>query len=186
MTLQAPVFDAVLYVGMLLLPIFVVASWLHVIWRIGGFSNWRGISAQTLVNLQIFRLVLELLMLRAALLGIMPTEFSMQGYNYDVLTGMFALLLSITAHFRHTAPKAVLWAFNTLGIVCLIVIATLAVLTSANVHAFGTDAMHINSWVAHFPYIMLPTVMVSLAALGHLLLTIKLLRQDASSPSINP
>jgi hypothetical protein len=52
-------------------------------------------SIQTLVALQIFRLPLELLMLRAATLSIMPVEFSMQGYNLDVLTGAGALALRV-------------------------------------------------------------------------------------------
>ena len=41
----------------------------------------------TLVGLQAFRLPLELVMHRAATLGIMPPEMSYSGYNLDIVTG---------------------------------------------------------------------------------------------------
>jgi hypothetical protein len=52
-----------------------------------GDSLVRTMSVERLLAMQIFRLPLQILMLRAAYLGIMPIEFSMQGYNLDVLTG---------------------------------------------------------------------------------------------------
>jgi hypothetical protein len=60
-----------------------------------GSNAARSVQVETLVALQIFRLPLELLMLRAAYLQIMPLEFSMLGYNLDVLTGIGALFISI-------------------------------------------------------------------------------------------
>lgn len=135
----------------------------------------KNVSVETLVALQIFRLPLEFLMLRAAYLQIMPMEFSMLGYNLDVLTGLGALLLTMYAACRRSMPKILVWAWNVMGIFFLLVIAILAVLTSPNLHAFGVASNHINSWVLYFPYALLPSVLVSFAVLGHILLTRKLL-----------
>jgi hypothetical protein len=137
----------------------------------------RSLQVETLVALQIFRLPLELLMLRAAYLQIMPVEFSMLGYNLDVLTGLGALLISAYCAWTWSLPLKLIWAWNLMGMVCLLVIAVLAVLTSPNVHAFGAAPQHINSWVLYFPYGLLPSVLVSLAVLGHVLLTRKLLAE---------
>jgi hypothetical protein len=137
----------------------------------------RSLQVETLVALQIFRLPLELLMLRAAYLQIMPVEFSMLGYNLDVLTGLGALLISAYCAWTWSLPVKVIWAWNLMGIACLLVIAVLAVLTSPNVHAFGVAPQHINSWVLYFPYSLLPSVLVGLAVLGHVLLTRKLLAE---------
>lgn len=71
-----------------------------------------------------------------------------------------------------------------MGIACLLVIAVLAVLTSPNVHAFGAVPQHINSWVLYFPYSLLPSVLVSVALLGHVLLTRKLLSLSSGSQPI--
>ena len=106
----------------------------------------RTMPIEALVALQIFRLPLELLMLRAAYLGIMPMEFSMQGYNLDVLTGAGALCISIYCARTWRMPLHIIWIWNVVGIGCLVVIGILAALTSPNVHAFGMQAKHINSW----------------------------------------
>jgi hypothetical protein len=167
-------------------PPFVVMNLtiLSIVLVIGmGYANQLGnmlvksIQIETLVALQIFRLPLELLMLRAAYLQIMPMEFSMMGYNLDVLTGLGALLISIYCAWTWSLPLKVIWVWNLLGIACLLVIAVLAVLTSPNVRAFGATPRHINSWVLYFPYSLLPSVLVSLAVLGHVLLTRKLLAE---------
>jgi hypothetical protein len=136
----------------------------------------KNVSVQTLVALQIFRLPLEFLMLRAAYLQIMPMEFSMLGYNLDVLTGMGALLLTIYVSWKRAVPKILVWVWNVMGVVFLLVIAVLAALTSPNLHAFGTAPTHINSWVLYFPYSLLPSILVSCAVFGHILLTRKLLQ----------
>lgn len=142
-----------------------------------GNNLVRNTSVQTLIALQIFRLPLELLMLRAAKLAIMPIEFSMLGYNFDILTGLGALLLTFYAARKKSLPKILVWSWNVMGIGFLIVIAVLAALTSPNLHAFGSESAHINSWILYFPYSLLPSLLVSFAVFGHLLLTRKLLRE---------
>jgi hypothetical protein len=137
----------------------------------------RTMSIESLVAMQIFRLPLEILMLRAAYLGIMPIEFSMQGYNLDVLTGLGALLISAYCAWTWGLPLRAIWLWNVLGICSLLAIAVLAALTSPYLHAFGFDAEHINSWVLYFPYSLLPTLLVTYAVFGHVLLTRKLLAQ---------
>jgi hypothetical protein len=158
------------------LAVAVGMGWMGSMGRLGD-SLVRTMSVESLVAMQIFRLPLEILMLRAAYLGIMPIEFSMQGYNLDVLTGLGALLISAYCAWTWGLPLRAIWLWNAMGIGCLIAIASLAALTSPNVHAFGLDAQHINSWVLYFPYSMLPTLLVTYAVFGHVLLTRKLLAQ---------
>jgi hypothetical protein len=171
----------------LLPPPFVVMNFviLSVVLWVGfgklGSTLARSLQTETLVALQIFRLPLELLMLRAAYLQIMPIEFSMLGYNLDVLTGLGALLISGYCAWTWSLPLKVIWAWNLMGMALLLIIAVLAVLTSPNVHAFGAAPQHINSWVLYFPYSLLPSVLVSVAVLGHVLLTRKLLSLSSGS-----
>jgi hypothetical protein len=124
-------------------PLFVVVEFVLLLGFIGFAMSARGLTLakampwKVLVGLQVFRLPLELFMLRAALIGIMPKEFSMLGYNFDVLSGALSLALLIYISKTEQAPRALLWIWNGFGIACLCVIAVLAALTSPNIHAFG-------------------------------------------------
>jgi hypothetical protein len=51
------------------------------------------LSLATLIGLQAFRFPLELVMHHAGTLGIMPVELSYSGYNFDIVTGIGALVL---------------------------------------------------------------------------------------------
>jgi hypothetical protein len=128
-----------------------------------------------LIVLQAFRFPLELLMQRAAITGIMPKEFSFDGYNFDVVTGAFAIVIGVTLLRKKKLPRWVLISWNIWGIACLIVIVVLAIGTSPRVAMFGTEPEKVNTWVLFFPYAWLPTVLVSIAVLGHTLVTRKLL-----------
>lgn len=140
-----------------------------------GLALARTLPWKVLIGLQVFRLPLELVMLWAAIVGIMPKAFSMLGYNFDVVTGALSLALVIAIAKKGRLPKAVLWLWNGIGIVCLAAIGVLAALTSPNIHAFGTAPEYINTWVLHFPYAYLPLMLVNVAVMGHVLSTRKLL-----------
>jgi hypothetical protein len=166
-------------------PLFVVVAIVLMIGFIGFAMSKQGLALAhrlpwtVLVGLQVFRLPLELVMLRAALIDIMPKEFSMLGYNFDVLSGIFSLLLLIHLSKKNDTPRALLWIWNLFGMACLAAIAVLAVLTSPNVHAFGHSPEHINTWVLYFPYAYLPLLLVNFAVLGHVLSTRKLLNKSS-------
>ncbi len=153
---------------------------------------WRGLHRRgqeaaaamplaALVLLQSFRLPLEVLMLHAASVGVMPVEFSMVGYNFDVVTGALALPLGLALRRGWRVPPALLWGWNLWGIACLCVIVVLAVLTSPNVAFFGSETAHLSVWVLTFPYVWLPTVLVAVAIFGHLALSIHLLRRPVAA-----
>jgi hypothetical protein len=122
----------------------------------------------TLVLLQAFRLPLELVMHRAATLGIMPPEMSYSGYNLDLVTGAGALVLGWLLRAGVAVPRAAVWIWNVWGLWCLAVITVVAVASAPMVRAFGDDPRHVNTWVLFFPYVWLPAVLVTVALAGHL------------------
>jgi hypothetical protein len=125
----------------------------------------------TLVGLQTFRLPLELVMHRAATLGIMPPEMSYSGYNLDIVTGAAALALALLLRAGVGVPRAVVWIWNLWGLWCLAVITVVAVASSPMVRAFGDDPQHLNTWLLFFPYVWLPAVLVTVALAGHFVVT---------------
>jgi hypothetical protein len=137
-----------------------------------GFSRIGGDAATDvplawLVGLQAFRLPLELVMHRAYDLGIMPVELSYSGFNFDIVTGTGAALLSLAMACGIRVPRSVVFAWNIWGFWCLVVIAVIAVATSPMVRLFGDAPAHLNTWVLYFPYVWLPVVLVTVALAGH-------------------
>jgi hypothetical protein len=131
-----------------------------------------GLPLWILVVGQAFRLPLEWLMHRAAQEGVMPPQMSYSGWNFDVITGLTALPVAflLAQGFRHARAVAVVW--NVMGSILLINILTIALVSTPLVTAFGAE--HTNTWVAHPPYVWLPTMMVVCAITGHLVIFRKL------------
>lgn len=145
-----------------------------------GLSPFGGTVAATvplasLIGLQSFRLPLELLMHRAATLGIMPMELSYGGFNYDIITGLGALVLFAAWRNGVDVPRWIIWAWNLWGTWCLLVIVAVAITTSPMVRLFGDDPRHLNTWVLFFPYVWVPVVLVTIAIATHIVVTRALL-----------
>jgi hypothetical protein len=120
-----------------------------------------------LVLAQAFRLPLELVMHRAAVEGVMPVEMSFNGYNFDIVTGVTALVVAALVQSGH-APRGLVLTWNVLGSVLLAIVVGIAIAGMPWFAVFGKD--HANEWVLHFPYVWLPTVLVPAALFGHIVI----------------
>jgi hypothetical protein len=161
--------------------LIMIASVFIVSFALGLSSFGRNAAAHssfaTLVGFQSFRLPLELIMHQAGNVGIMPVQLSYSGYNFDIVTGITALLLFVAMQLGATIPRSVLWAWNLWGWLCLVVIVFIAIATSPVVRASGDEPQHLNTWVLYFPYVWLPVVLVTAAISGHIIVTRKLLME---------
>jgi hypothetical protein len=131
----------------------------------------RGLPLAALVGYQVFRFPLELLMHRAYAEGVMPVQMSYSGWNLDILTGISAGLLGL-ALLWWRVPRVVVHIWNVLGFALLVNIVTIAVLSTPAFGAFGPDRL--NVFVLYPPFVWLPTIMVTAALMGHLLVWRKL------------
>jgi hypothetical protein len=131
----------------------------------------RGLPLAALVGFQVFRVPLELLMHRAYVEGVMPVQMSYSGWNFDILTGISAGLLGL-ALLGWNVPRVLVHVWNVLGFALLVNIVTIAVLSTPAFGWFGRDRL--NVFVLYPPFVWLPTVMVTAALMGHLLVWRKL------------
>jgi hypothetical protein len=131
---------------------------------LGGALS-RGVPLWALIAAQGFRLPLELVMHRAATEGTMPVEMSYSGYNFDIVTGASSLLVAFA--LTRGAPIWLAQAWNLMGAGLLAVVVSVAVLGSPLFRAFGGGA-HVNTWVAYFPFVWLPSILVAAALAGHI------------------
>lgn len=120
------------------------------------------------VGLQGFRLPLELLMHEAYRQGVMPIQMSYSGLNFDILTGISALLIAALAYLRRL-PAWLLRVWNIMGLALLVTIVTIAILSFPTpFRAFPQDPP--NVWITYVPFVWLPLFLVPTAAFTHALL----------------
>jgi hypothetical protein len=132
--------------------------------------GWRlaaGLPLWVLVAVQGFRLPLELAMHEMYERGIMPGVMSYSGRNFDILTGITALLVAAFVWLGGRG-RVIVAVWNILGLALLVNVVTIAILATPRFAYFGPDSL--NEWVAHPPYVWLPAVMVLAALAGHLII----------------
>lgn len=150
-------------------PLFVVAVGIVGITVLARRADWhRRRSLAWLVGFQSFRIPVELLIWLAVSEGVAPPQFTWTGANWDVITGVTALLL---CPFVGGLPSWVVGLWNALGLALLINVVVVAILSMPTpLQQIHPD----NVWVAFFPFQWLPFIHVVLAWLGHLLLFMRL------------
>ena len=123
-----------------------------------------------LTGFHAFRIIVEILIHKAATTGLAPPQMSWSGYNFDVITGVSALCL---APFARLAPRWLILAWNCLGLTLLAVVVGIAVVSFPTRFQLMQPS---NTWVATFPYVWLPSILVTAALLGHIVVFRKLRR----------
>ena len=125
-----------------------------------------------LVAFHAFRLPLELVMHRAASEGTMPVQMSYSGLNFDIASGITAIVAAFLIA-RGVATRKVAIAWNALASVLLVVVLSIAIGSMPMFAVFGPDRLM--TWVTWFPFVLLPGVLVPAALFGHIVLWRKLL-----------
>lgn len=117
-----------------------------------------------LVIAQSFRLLVEVLLAWGHAAGVVPVEVTWSGWNYDVVTGITALILGLWM-WRGSVPRWVVAAWNGLGLVLLAIVVVTAIRS-----AFGfLETAPRLRLPATWPGVWLPVWLVQMALLGHLL-----------------
>lgn len=148
---------------LLLVPAVACSLWFCLRSRAGD-----ALAASTplaaLVALQAFRLPLELLMHGWAREGALPLQMTFAGQNLDIATGALALLVAPFA----ARSRALVYAWNILGLLLLANIVTVAILSMPGpLRLFTADPP--NVLVFRAPYTWLPGFFVQVALAGHIL-----------------
>lgn len=140
----------------------------------------RGLPLWAIVGSQVFRLPLELVMHRAYAEGVMPTQMSYSGQNYDIVSGITAGALGLWL-LRGGVPRWVVVVWNVLGLALLVNVVTVAIVSTPPFRWFGDERM--STFVTYPPFVWLPAVLVTAALMGHVLVW-RWLRPLASCASL--
>ena len=118
-----------------------------------------------IIGMQVFRILVELLIWRAFLAGLLPVQMSFEGYNFDIWSGILAIPAAIV--LKRKWNPAVSLIYNIAGLILLINILTIAVLSMPGpLRHFMNEPS--NAIVARFPFIYLPGILVVIAYSLHI------------------
>jgi hypothetical protein len=144
-----------------------------------GTELLQSIPAHWLIYMQSFRIAVELLLLLAFIGGKLPVQMTLEGRNFDIITGILALPVGYWVATKRSSAKRLAIAFNVIGLVLLLNILVLAVLSMPTpIRYFMNEPA--NTIVAQFPYILLPGVLVPVAYGLHILSIRQLIKRSVS------
>jgi hypothetical protein len=143
-----------------------------------------GIPLAALVGVQGFRFPLELMLHQAYNEGLMPVQMSFSGFNFDILTGLSAIVVALVLVWRPRSLTLVrIW--NTAGVVLLANILTIALLSAPSpFRVFHNEPA--NVWIAQAPWVWLPAVYVFAAIVGHMLVYRRIRHELALRSELSP
>jgi hypothetical protein len=87
----------------------------------------------------------------------MPAEMSYSGHNFDIVTGVSAVIVAAMLA-RGWAGRQLVLAWNILGLALVLNVTGVAVLATPAFRYFGENSL--NVWVTYPPFVWLPAVMV--------------------------
>jgi len=126
-----------------------------------------GIPLAALVGVQGFRVAVELILHRAYREGLMPVQMSFSGLNFDILSGLSAIVVALVL-LRKPGSLVLVRVWNTAGIILLANILTIALLSAPTpLRVFHNEPA--NVWITQAPWVWLPSVLVLAAVVGHIL-----------------
>lgn len=149
-----------------LLPPLIAAVFLA---RSGTVSSWlRVVPPHWLIFLQSFRIVMELILFLLMTHSIIPVQMTFDGRNFDVLTGVSALIVGNLVYTKSFSfPKWII-AWNVAGLILLANIVGIAILSAPfSFRVFMNDPP--NTVIAGFPFVWLPGFVVPVAYCSHIL-----------------
>jgi hypothetical protein len=139
-----------------------------------------GLPLAALVGYQGFRVLVEFLLHRAYAEGLMPVQMSYSGRNFDIVTGITALVLGAWLMTGERRSRGLVLAWNTLGLALLANVVVVALLSAPTpLRVFMNEPA--NVWITHAPWVWLPAVMVLAALSGHVLVYRRLLGESAAT-----
>lgn len=120
-----------------------------------------------LINLQAFRVAMEIILWLLFIHHILPVQMTFEGYNFDVIVGLTAIPISLLCFRKRKFYYKPVIAWNIFGLIVLLNIVVIAIVsTPSPLRLFMNEPS--NTMVAYYPFIWLPGFVVPMAIFLHL------------------
>ncbi|RZL68009.1 MAG: hypothetical protein EOO93_04320 [Pedobacter sp.] len=152
-----------------LLPILILVTIIFTFISLKRIDRQK-LNSKLLLSIHILRIPVELVLYQLFLQQKIPNLMTFKGWNYDILVGISALAIlfyQLTNKGKFNRQLLIVW--NIIGIVFLFIIVSLAILSSPlPIQQFAFDQPNIA--LLEFPYCFLPTCVVPIVFMSHILL----------------
>lgn len=164
---------------MLILPLFTFMFWFV---RSGRFAGViAALPGVWLVYAQSFRIIVELLLHALYKEGILPKMGTFEGYNYEIVIGITALLIGYLGYTKQVLPRGilVLWNWMGLGTLAVVVFIFLSHVYMRGLYV-NPEPLSIEDFGA-FPYTLLAGFLMPMAVFMHVLSLMKLSKSNSKN-----
>ncbi|MBU2945295.1 hypothetical protein [Zobellia uliginosa] len=155
--------------------LFVMVATAFVVMIIYKSVDKSNIKIGFLTAVHTVRVPVELFLFELYLQEQIPALMTFKGWNFDILIGIFSFfILFYLVYNKKNLPRFMMLLWNIIGLLFLATIVFLAVFSAPlPIQQFAFDQPNIA--VVQFPYVFLPTLIVPVVFLSHLLSIKKLL-----------
>lgn len=139
-----------------------------------GRAFIRGLDADALMWIHVLRIPVEVALYLLATWKQVPWSMTFAGHNFDLLSGMTAPVIWWLGYRREMLSRPILvgWHLMGLALLAIVVVTAIGALPSPGQ---AWDFSQPNYAIQHFPYIWLPSFIVPVVLLSHLILLHRLL-----------
>lgn len=136
-------------------------------WRSGNLKEiLKNIPVHWLIYLQSFRIAVELILWWHHKEGVVPIQMTFEGQNFDVMAGLTAPIIGYLYAKKGKSMRKLALAWNIVGLLLLFNILTIAILSfPTRLRYFMNEPA--NTFVAEFPFVLLPGFLVAVAYSMH-------------------
>lgn len=143
-----------------------------------GDGILESVSPVWLVGFQAFRIPVEWFLDRVFHEGLIPVQMTFEGWNFDILSGIAAVLVALVCARAPVFPRGLVLTWCVVGVGLLTTIVFIAATsTPSPIRLFFNPPA--NTLVATAPYFWLPAFLVQAAWFGHLLVFRLCLRTES-------
>lgn len=121
-----------------------------------------------LIYIQSFRIIVELILWMGLKAGFVPFQMTFEGFNYDIVVGVTALLAGFTFFGKGRRRRFQAFIWNLFGLALLFNIVWISVMSMPTPFQLFTNEPA-NKMIAFFPFIWIPTFIIPFAFTMHLL-----------------
>lgn len=147
-------------------PVFQL-SFVIILWK-KNRELIKVIPQSALIYIQSFRVLVELLILGMYLEHIVPKAATFEGYNFEIVTGLIALVVAYLVQKETIGRKGIL-AWNFAGLISLAIIIFIITTSFYFPEFWGAKSPLVSEEFTHMPYLLLAGVLAPMAACFHLI-----------------
>ncbi|SKB99215.1 hypothetical protein [Dyadobacter psychrophilus] len=126
-----------------------------------------GLDMKFLTLLHVVRLPVEIVLYYVFAAGFIPELMTFEGNNFDILSGISAVIIFYFVFVTKKAGHRLLLIWNVIGLILLINVVSIAILTAKTpFQQLSFDQPNIG--ITYFPLVLLPAVVVPLVLIAHI------------------